>query len=319
MLAKCRKVDRAGAHDFRHAGPPVGARHGYAIHIGIDNAGKRRDGGRHFGRRDIFALPAKRVPDAIDEIVKAAIVPPHQIAGAKPSVTTLEHVAQNLFFRRLAIRISIETGTRIAGDAADRLARLVRGATRADPAFFAQRRIALDVELHQRERGTVRNERRRTTDGPRPAFDVEQGYIGFGRRIELENLRDVKSLPELLPDVAAQPVAAAQPQPMLGFATMRGAKQEIAAQFADILEQRAVETYEVTPDAAHVEVSPDHHGATDDQARAGRYRPADAVIHRQAIVHAIGRSDLHHAGEPVRPYHQPVVADFCCLPQARGA
>ena len=52
-----------------------------------------------------------------------------------------------------------------------------------------------------------------------------------------------------------------------------------------------------------------------DQNRAGRQHAADAVIHRQAVVHPVCRLRVHHAGEPVAPLHDPGMADVGGLGQ----
>ena len=83
-------------------------------------------------------------------------------------------------------------------------------------------------------------ERRHTADGADFALDVVKRDVAFGRRIEFQDPRNAKPRLEFLPDVGAQAIAAAQPQPMLAFPRVRRRIDQIAAQFADILKQRAV-------------------------------------------------------------------------------
>ena len=63
----------------------------------------------------------------------------------------------------------------------------------------------------------------------------------------------------------------------------------------------------------------DHHRAAAHQHCTGGNDAADAVIERQAIVHAIVGAGIHEAGEPETPLHQPVMADMGGLRQAGGA
>ena len=49
--------------------------------------------------------------------------------------------------------------------------------------------------------------------------------------------------------------------------------------------------------------------AAADKNRAGHLHPADAVIHRQAVVHPVCRLRVHHAGKPVAPLHDAGMAD----------
>ena len=94
---------------------------------------------------------------------------------------------------------------------------------------------------------------------------------------------------------------------------------QVAAQLADILEQRAVPAHDVVPEFARGEFLADHDRAAVDQQRAGRDHAAGGVIHRQAIVHAVGGAGVHHAREGVARQHQPVVIDVGGLGQAGGA
>ena len=76
---------------------------------------------------------------------------------------------------------------------------------------------------------------------------------------------------------------------------------------------------DVLPELACGEALAHHHGAATDQRRARGHYATDAVVHRQAVVHAVGGGDIHHPREPVAPLQQPVVADDGGLGQARGA
>ena len=91
--------------------------------------------------------------------------------------------------------------------------------------------------------------------------------------------------------------------------------QQIATQFADVLEQRAVPAQDVVPELACSESLADHHRAAADQHRAGREHAANAVIHRKGAVHPVARAGIHHAGKPVAPLHQPKMADVGGLGQ----
>src|SRR5262249_9390057 len=96
--------------------------------------------------------------------------------------------------------------------------------------------------------------------------------------------RDVETVLELLPNVGAQAVAAAKPQPVRALVRMRWAAHEIAAELADVLEQGAVEAHNVIPESAGGKFIPDRNPAAIAQHRAGSHDAADAVVHRQAIV-----------------------------------
>src|SRR5262249_49287694 len=156
--------------------------------------------------------------DAIDEMEKALIVEPHQVAGAEPGVALGKHIAQDLLFGLALVGIAFETAAAFIGraDTADGFAGLTAAASEAEAIVIAQRR-AFRIHLDDRRRKSMRQERRNAADRADPALDIVEREIAFGRRIEFENTRNCEARLEFLPDVAAQPVAARQPQPVLGL------------------------------------------------------------------------------------------------------
>ena len=102
---------------------------------------------------------------------------------------------------------------------------------------------------------------------------------------------------------------------MLRLARRRLGVQQVAAQLADVLEQRAVPADDVAPELAGRESLAEHHRRAADERRAGRHHAADAVIHRQAVVHPVAAANAHQPGKPVAPLHQPEVADLGRLGQ----
>src|SRR5690348_16762567 len=108
MRAQRAEVETRRRDERRHALLPFMAGNAHAIDIRILDTGKRGDRLRDFRRRDILALPAEGVADAVDEIEIAARVLAHQVAGAEPRIALLEHVAQHLALARLLFRIAFE-------------------------------------------------------------------------------------------------------------------------------------------------------------------------------------------------------------------
>src|SRR5262249_6932192 len=56
VVTERKKIDLAAAHDFGHAGAPIGSRYRDAVDIGVNDAGERHYGSRNFGGGDVFAL-----------------------------------------------------------------------------------------------------------------------------------------------------------------------------------------------------------------------------------------------------------------------
>ena len=94
---------------------------------------------------------------------------------------------------------------------------------------------------------------------------------------------------------------------------------EIAAELADVLKDRAVPARDLAPETAGRERLGDHDRAAVDQRRGERGDAADAVAERQAIVHAVVGAHVGQAREPMAPGDDAMVADGGGLGQAGGA
>ena len=156
-------------------------------------------------------------------------------------------------------------------------------------------------------------------DGADLALEVEQRHIALGRGVEFQDARNAEALLEFLPDVGAQAVAAAQPQPVCALALVARRIDQIAGELADILDERAIPIAHVVPESMGGEFLADEYRAAARQQRRGRNSAADAVIHRQAVIHAVLRRGVHQAAIPEAPLQQPPMADICGLRQAGSA
>src|SRR2546422_173597 len=320
--AKRREIEPVVGDERGHAGAAVGVWDGHAVDVDRLDAGKGADRFRHLRSRDVLTLPAEGVADTVDEIEIAVRVPSHEVTGAKPRVARLEDAAQDLALGVLLARVPLESPAgvrRLLEHLTDRLADFVRRAAHAEARLVADGLVPGDVESHQGSGESMREERGDAPDGPGLALDVDHRHVALGRGVELQDLRNAEAGVEVVPDIGPQPVAAGQPDPVLRLVGRALRVDEIAAELADVLEQRAVPADHVMPELTGGELVPDHHGAAADQHRAGRQHAADAVVHRQAVVHPVAGAGVHHAGEPVTPLHQPSVADPGGLGQAGRA
>ena len=132
-------------------------------------------------------------------------------------------------------------------------------------------------------------------------------------------MRDGKARLKGFPDIAAQTVAAGQPQPMPAFEFGNRCFQEVAAEFADILEQRAVKAHDIAPESLCRKLLSEHHRAARVQHAAWRDDAADAVADRQAIVQPVFDSGAGQSGEPAAPVQDAAVTDAGGLGQAGRA
>ena len=166
----------------------------------------------------------------------------------------------------------------------------------------------------------MRQQRRNPADRAGLSFDIEQRKIAFRRGIEFEDMRNREPLRERLPDVAAQSVAEGQPQPCLRLELGRRRLQKVAAELADILEERAIETHDVVPEVRSRRISPRSRPNRPRAAccRARRRRPT-RMMERQAIVEPVVDGCVRQPGKPSAPAENAAMADVRRLRQPRGA
>ena len=86
----------------------------------------------------------------------------------------------------------------------------------------------------------LRQEGRDAADRAQLALEVDERRVALGRAVELDDARDAEALLEALPDVRPQAVADAEAQAVLAVARVRRRVQQVAAELADVLEQRAL-------------------------------------------------------------------------------
>src|SRR5579864_6027971 len=94
VLPKHWQVEVGLSDECCHPRPTVGGWDCHAVDIGFLDSRKGTDRLRNFGGRNVLALPAERIADAVDKIEKASLILSHQVSGAYPEVTLLKHVAE---------------------------------------------------------------------------------------------------------------------------------------------------------------------------------------------------------------------------------
>ena len=144
---------------------------------------------------------------------------------------------------------------RVLQDLADHLARLrpartrCRSPRRRAPAAGSRRRTAPPWSGKR-----MRDPPRQAADRALLVLEVEQRHVAFGGGVELDDLRNLEAALERPPDLGPQPVAAGEPQPVRALLRMRRRVEQVAAELADILEQRAVPAHDVVPELARGEI-----------------------------------------------------------------
>ncbi|MNN74801.1 hypothetical protein D3C81_1910370 [compost metagenome] len=132
------------------------------------------------GGRDVLALPAIGVAQAVHKVEIAVAVLTHQVAGAEPAIALLEDVGEDLLLRGLLVGVAGEVVADVRGDLADglacfadrdQLAQAVRAPQRL--ARFRVERDQADIDLRLQIAG-------HPADGARLAVEVEQGDIALG-------------------------------------------------------------------------------------------------------------------------------------------
>src|SRR5437764_14904148 len=115
MVAQRREIEVVLRDNGSHAGAPIVSLDRNTIDVRFQNAVEPTERELHLGSGDVLAFPAERVADTVDEIEIAAPVLAHEVAGTKPGVALLEHIAHTFLcgFRRAGI--ALETSARPRG------------------------------------------------------------------------------------------------------------------------------------------------------------------------------------------------------------
>src|SRR5271170_2078034 len=71
-------------------------RNSNTVNISFENSRMMAQHLANFVRAHILALPAIIVSNPINEVPPSLLVPTDKISGSEPSITLLEHIAQNL-------------------------------------------------------------------------------------------------------------------------------------------------------------------------------------------------------------------------------
>src|SRR5487761_20339 len=291
-------------HERRHTRAALGPWHRDTVRDRLHDAGAGRERLCDLLRRDVLPVPAERIADAIDEIEISSVVLAHQVARAEPGVSSGENVSHYFALCGFGVGVAFERTASLGAAAvqpAKRLSDLIRGAWNAKSVVAAERHSQFNVEANKHYLRALRQKGRDPTERTRFAFTVVECETSFRRGVKLQNARYAEALFKGAPDIRPQSVAATESQAMGGLKRMRWASHQKPAQLSNILEQRAIPGDDLVPEPARREAGPQDDGSPADQHRAGRHDPADAVIHRQAIVHSVVGARIHHAGEPVAP------------------
>jgi len=192
-----------------------------------------------------------------------------------------------------------------------------------DPTFDASAaRIALfdafvDVKGDDLDRKAARRPAGHAAHRAGVRIEIEQRHIAFRRGVKLEDVANCKARLKGQEDVGPQAVADTQTDAM-GAVSVAGRRiEEIAAQFADIGEHRAVMIDRVVPELTRRETVAYETGGADRKRDADRDDAAICVIHRQTIVHAIPMARVGRRGEAQHDAQRAGMGDARRLGQAR--
>ncbi len=133
-----------------------------AVDHAVEHSAAAVSARQDFRGRHVLALPAVGFADAVHEIIEAALVAAHQVAGAIPRIPWLEHIAQYLARGRFGIRVAFEAAGKLivrrrVSAPRPRPLRWPRS-VRSSPSALRQRLAAVDIESQQCHRQAVREE-----------------------------------------------------------------------------------------------------------------------------------------------------------------
>src|SRR5208282_3164324 len=137
------EIERSIDLQERHSRAPVGAGNRDAVDDRLRHARAGPEDRCDLEYRDVLALPAKSVADAIDERVKAVPVATHEVTGSHPRVPRLEDAAEDFLFRLDSFTVALETSSWVFSDASQGLADFAVRAARAKTVLWSKRASAI--------------------------------------------------------------------------------------------------------------------------------------------------------------------------------
>ena len=192
---------------------------------------------------DVLALPAERVAQAVDEVDAPVGVLALHVARAEPEVALFEDVLDHaLVACGLVVEVALEHGVRGGGvEFVEDFAGFAVAAGDGEAGGVAEDVFGDDVDLHADFFGGVLEapEEAAAADGvcaEGPAVVVEGGAEAVGGGVELVDYGDVEAGAEGFPYVGAHAVAPGHGHDVGSFEGVGGGVDEVAAEFADVLD-----------------------------------------------------------------------------------
>eukprot|EP00047_Mylnosiga_fluctuans_P014952 m.42303 g.42303 ORF g.42303 m.42303 type:complete len:421 (-) comp5715_c0_seq1:700-1962(-) len=281
------KLAIRGQADCSHACAAVAARHRHAVHVCLVDAGKVREALRDVVGRDVLALPAERVADAVLEVVEPLVIDHQQIARTKPQIALAKNIPQDLLLCCLLVRVAIEVPRGVApDDPADDLTGLARLADHA-AAVNANGHLGLMVVLDNVAGHKKIADGRNEANSADARLVVEKRDVALGRGIQLADGWDAEPLGRLLPDIRAKAVAKCHADLVAALLPGWLLVDEIAQDLADVLDDRAPVGDTVPPELRCRELASDNNRASKVDRAAHADAAARAVVQRQRAVDAV--------------------------------
>src|SRR5262245_20841348 len=294
-------------HDRGHPRAAVLVRQPYAVDGALRHA---RRAAQHVGnllRGDVLALPAKRVADAIDEVVVPIGVAAQQVAGPEPRVAGLEHVAQQLALGGRTVGVAVVLHGAGQADLAEQLAWLVGRAGDGAALRTARDVSRRMIESHQRH--LVLEQRMGLAHRADAAVQVLERDVALRGAIHLDDARDAEALLERRPDVGPQPGACGDPQPMCAIERRGWLAEQIAAELAHVHEGDGLMPADVIEERARRELAPRRERPACPERRREADEEALAMVQRQGSVDRLTRFDAEHLRQAHAPHGEPEVPD----------
>src|SRR5437868_11819089 len=132
-------------NDRRHSCPTVVVGDAHAENNRLRNSRTMGNYISNFCCRDIFAFPPEGVAGAVHEIIKAAPILAHDVAGHVPNITLNERIAQNLVVGFRSVGVAFESAGSRLTNAANRVASLADTHPDAEAIRTAQWLSAFDI------------------------------------------------------------------------------------------------------------------------------------------------------------------------------
>src|SRR5262249_52132883 len=230
-----------------------------------------------------------------------------QVAGAKPGVAGLEHVAEQLALRGRPVGVAVVLHGARGPDLAEQLAGLVDVA--CDGAAVGPARDVPGRVIEAYERYLILEQRVRLANRSDAAVEILQRDVALGSAVHLDDARDAEALLERAPHVGPQSGAGRHTEAVIAVRRRGRLAKQVPAELADVHEGHGPGGANGGQEGDGGELPAGGEGTARPEGRCETDEQALAMVQGERGVDRLALLDAEHLGEADAAHREAQVPD----------